>query len=225
LVLALLLLLPSCTKTNGLPSAPPPQETGQDLPANPSPPAVSGGLTAEGLFPVTGFGPIDRFYANVREDFERLSESMGEQAAQDVLPYQLSAGYTVEFDSDGILSVSRYVYQYTGGAHGMTDIFCETFSSADGRLLSLDDFFTAGREEYTKRLLVFIDQTIAQRPDDYWEDAPLLARALFPYDTFVITQDGVSLIFPEYNIAPFTTGIVRVDIPRSAVEDIFILPG
>jgi hypothetical protein len=182
-------------------------------------------LTADGVFPQTGNTAIDQFYMTARNDFERLSESRAEQAAEDSLPYQLIAGFTVEVNAGGILSVSREVYQFTGGAHGGTAVYCETFSVATGRLLALDDFFTVGREGYTARLLEFVSHAIDQDPVRFSPEAKQLARELFPYDTFVITPDGISLIFPEYNIAPYSSGTIRIDVPWGGVADMFALPG
>jgi hypothetical protein len=181
-------------------------------------------LAADGSFPQTGVAAIDLFYTNSRDDFGRLSESLAEEAAGDRLLYQLDAGFAVEISAGGIFSVSRTIYLFTGGAHGMTDIVCETFHLPSGRLLTLDDFFSAGREEYTARLLEYVDYVISRTPDEFWPDARQIARDVFPYDTFVITRDGISLIFPEYNIAPFTAGTVRVDVPWGAVAEMFVLP-
>jgi hypothetical protein len=215
----------ACTRTAALPSpgvtAPP--ETDGDIHPEPSPPYVS--ILVEGTFPHTGHEVIDRYYERVRDDFSSLGERLTEDSVRDGRPYQLIAGYTVEYDTDGIFSVSRYIYCYTGGAHGMTDVFCETFSKRDGRLLHLDDFFSAGRDVYIPRLLEHIYLVIDSSPDEFWTDAKQIVEQVFPYGTFVVTGSGISLIIPEYNIAPFTTGIVRVDIPLSAVEDIFVLPG
>jgi hypothetical protein len=182
-------------------------------------------LTADGSFPQTGAAVIDAYYAGCRDDFERLCEARAEDAARDTTPYRIDADFTVECSAGGILSVSRHISQFSGGAHGSTAVYCETFSVGTGRLLTLDDFFAAGREEYTARLLESVLAVIDARPGEFWPDAKQLAEDLFPYDTFCITKDGVSLFFPEYNIAPFAAGTVRVDVPWGAVADIFTLPG
>jgi hypothetical protein len=182
-------------------------------------------LTAEAAFPVTDIAAIDDYYENVKDDFYRLYSMRAEEAAEDMTPYRLEAGFAVEINRGGILSFSRTLYQYLGGAHGATDIFCETFLVSTGRLLTLDDFFTVGREVYTARMLEYVDAKIDQNPDEFWSDAKQIARELFPYDTFVVTLDGISLLFPEYNIAPYAAGIVRIDVPWGGLAEFFELPG
>ncbi|MCL2003225.1 MAG: DUF3298 and DUF4163 domain-containing protein [Oscillospiraceae bacterium] len=221
------------------PTAPPPVYPSADLAADWTENALetgqihyqntfrSGGeavLTAGGSFPQTGSASIDAYYLALRDDFERLSESLAEAAAEDRLAYQLDAGFAVEMNAGGIYSVSRQIYQYFGGAHGSTAVYCETFSAATGRLLTLDDFFTVGQDAYTARLLEFVHHDIDRNPAEFSPEAKELARVFFPYETFVITPDGISLLFPEYNIAPFTSGIIRVEVPWGAVADIFTMP-
>lgn len=181
-------------------------------------------LTADGSFPQVGVAAIDTYYLNCRDDFERLCESGAEEAG-DGTPYQFDAGFTIEINAGGLLSVSRTVFQYRGGAHGGADIRCETFSAVSGKLLTLDDFFPAGRDEYTGRMLEYIDAAIDAAPGEFWPDAKQIARDLFPYDLFCVTKDGISLFFPEYNLSSYAAGTVRVDVPWGAVADIFVLPG
>ena len=182
-------------------------------------------LTANGSFPQVGVAAVDTYYGFCRDDFERLCESLAEEAARDNTPYQFDADFTVECSAGGLLSVSRTVHRFAGGVHGSTDVYCETFSVADGALLTLDDFFTAGRDGYTARLLESVYAVIDASPGEFWPDAKQIAQDLFPYDTFCVTKDGVSLFFPEYNIAPFAAGAVRVNVPWGAVADIFRMPG
>jgi len=181
-------------------------------------------LSANGSFPQTGVAAIDTYFASCRDDFTRKCEFMAEEAAFDTRAYEFDANYTVECNAGGLFSVSRTRHEYMGGARGETYIFCETFSAADGRLLTIDDFFNAEREVYTPRLLEFVVAFIDENPGDYWTDAKDNARNFFPYDTFCITKDGVSLFFPENNIGPHTLGVVRVDVPWGAIAEMFTLP-
>ncbi|MDR1669273.1 MAG: DUF4163 domain-containing protein [Oscillospiraceae bacterium] len=182
-------------------------------------------LPAFGVFPQTGDAVIDGYYERCRDDFERMCGELAEDAKSDAAVYQCNAEYFVECNAGGILSVSRMVHTNTGGAHGMTALICETFSVEEGILLTLDDFFSVGREEYTVRLRGVIERVIDANPERYWADAKEVAAQIFPYDVFCITQNGVSLLFHEYTLGPYTTGIVRIDVPLDEISDIFRLPG
>jgi hypothetical protein len=183
-------------------------------------------LTAEGFFPQTGveWSAIDAYYRNTREDFTRLAESMAEKAEGELQSHRLEAGFAVEINAGGIFSVSRTLHQYLGGAHGSTEILCETFHVETGEMLRLDDFFNIGAEVYSARMLEYADAVIGRTPDEFFPDAKQTARGLFDWLPFCITPNGVSLFFPEYSIAPGAAGIVRIDVPWGGIAEWFELP-
>ena len=182
-------------------------------------------LPAYGTFPLTGNADIDGYYGRCRDDFERKCEELAEYAKQDAAVYQSSSDYFVECNAGGILSVSRRVHTNTGGAHGMTVVICETFSTETGTLLALDDFFSVDRETYAARLLESVWSYLDASPELYWSDAKELAEDFFPYNDFCITEEGVSLLFQEYTLGSYTAGITRIDVPLDSISDIFRLPG
>ncbi|MDR1692185.1 MAG: DUF4163 domain-containing protein [Oscillospiraceae bacterium] len=182
-------------------------------------------LQAYGAYPQTGNPDIDGYYARCRDDFERMCGELSETAALDASVYQCVADYFVECNAGGVLSVSRTVYTNTGGAHGMTDLLCETFSAVTGELLSLDDFFSVDRDTYTARLLQNVNRVIDEHPDQYWDNAKELAAEVFPYDVFCVSEKGITLLYHEYTLGSYSTGIVRIDIPLEEIADIFTLPG
>lgn len=181
-------------------------------------------LSASGSFPKTGEADIDEYYTRVRDGFESVCEALAEDARKDEKTYECTAEFTVECNAGGLLSVARSTHRYTGGAHGTTDVICETFAIQTGALLTLDDFFTVSRDEYTDRLLEYVGYAVDANPEGFYADAKLIAKEVFPYDTFVVTRDGISLLFPEYNLGPYAAGTIRVDVPWGAIHDIFKRP-
>jgi len=182
-------------------------------------------LQASGVFPQTGVAGIDRFYETCREDFETLCAAYAEDAAEDFrVPYRCNADFTVECNAGGLFSVARFVYTETGGAHGSTQVLCDTFQVATGKRLALEDFFTAEREQFTERLVAYIVERIAEDPERYYENAAQEALSCFPYDQFCVTTDGVSIVYGEYTLAPYSAGLSRFDIPWSVFEDLWTMP-
>jgi len=182
-------------------------------------------LTASGSFPKTGTAAIDVFYESALEDFKRLSETLAEEAGSIGTLGHLQAEFADEINAGGIFSVSRTISQNIGGGSGGMTAICETFSVETGALLTLDDFFTVERDVYTERILEYVDALIDDSPDGFWPDAKQIARDLFPYDTFCVTNSGISIFFSKYNIAPGTAGVVRMNIPWGGIAEWFELPG
>ena len=183
-------------------------------------------LDASGTFPKTGVAGIDQYFTFCRDDFERRADGLSEEAAQGGFgTYSLDSDYTVECSSGGIFSVSRRSSEYTGGVHGMTFVFCENFSVSTGRLLTLDDFFTVDQPTYTARLVSELHRLIDTYPDElFGQESKDIVEQVFPYDSFVVTKEGLSFIFEPYRIGPYSAGIVRLDIGWAAIYDIWQTP-
>jgi hypothetical protein len=179
-------------------------------------------LEASGLFPQTGIEGIDRYYRSCRDDFESMCAKWAEEAERDERFYYFNADYQVELNAGGLFSVLRTLHEYTGGVHGMYSVYCETFSVSSGNLLTLDDLFSVPQREYTERLLETVYAVIDQNPGDFHAEARELALTLFPYQTFTVTENGISLIYDVYNLAPYAMGPVRIDVPWGAVAEMFI---
>ena len=186
-------------------------------------------LDASAAFPQTGVAGIDQYFSFCRDDFERRADGMSSEAAQAVQngygPYSFDSDYNVECSSGGIFSVSRRASEYTGGVHGMTFVFCENFSVSTGRLLTLDDFFTVDQPAYTARLVGELHRLIDAYPGElFGQESKDIVEQAFPYDSFVVTKDGLSFIFEPYRIGPYSAGIVRLDIGWAAIYDIWQTP-
>ncbi|MFC7679175.1 PdaC/SigV domain-containing protein [Paenibacillus sp. GCM10028914] len=55
-------------------------------------------------------------------------------------PYEFQGEFVVNYNAQGLLSITTYSYSFTGGAHGMTFRKSFTFSLEDGKQMKLGDF-------------------------------------------------------------------------------------
>jgi hypothetical protein len=111
------------------------------------------------------------------------------------------------------------VNSYTGGAHGMQ--FRKTFSfNAEGRLLTIGSLFTSGisdlpafakivQKELLKRDGAQADW-IADGADGKEDN----------YQSFIITDSGVTVLFDPYQIAPWSDGAIDIAIPTASFKSI-----
>lgn len=110
-------------------------------------------------------------------------------------------------------SVTRYVY--TGGAHGMTAESALNFNRQTGALLSEDDFF---KEGYQDRLRTLLSDHLAESLDEPADTSMLFTREIGPNGNFRISDDGVTYIYNQYEIAPYAMGVISVTIPWNELE-------
>lgn len=126
-------------------------------------------------------------------------------------PYDAVLNYEVAFNADCFFSLYRDRYEYTGGAHGNTVRSSDTWSLKTGNRLALSDLFMPG-ENYrmilTEQILLQADENMRQNPGIYFEDYRALIVKFFNPESFFLTPEGLNIYYQQYEIAPYSTGIV-----------------
>lgn len=137
-----------------------------------------------------------------------------------VRPFETVLNYTITFNDKGLLSMYRDYYDYTGGAHGNTVRKSDTYNLYNGKTLPLEAFFHTG--EFTTMLLENIllqaDRNMQENPGIYFENFPELIIKYFNPENYYLTTEGIAIYYQQYEIAPYSTGIVVFVVPYSELE-------
>lgn len=157
---------------------------------------------------------------------QRCSTELYAQAVEDYrsarqdgfpfIPYEAMMVYTIPYNRFCVISLYFDAYQFTGGAHGGTVRTSDTWNLKEGDRMRLADFFPPG---FPYRAYIFeqIDARIAEETasgeNDFFEDAPQLVREAFDEESFYLTDKGIVIYFQQYDIAPYSSGIVEFLIP------------
>lgn len=142
----------------------------------------------------------------------------------DSMPESIKAGLTFMaeyevFRADAqIISLIQRVYQYTGGAHGMTMQMGYTIDRISGRQLNLADLFAPGAS-YADRINHFVREEGRARHLPMWDFKGIRAQS-----AFYLSDAGVVLFFQQYEIAPYSAGIIQMQVPYELLTDI-LQPG
>jgi hypothetical protein len=125
-----------------------------------------------------------------------------------------TADYEVFRSDERIVSITQLIYQFTGGAHGMSLLIGYTIDLVNERRMQLPHLFAAGTN-YPERLNWFIREEGAKRKLPMWE-----FKGIDDDSAFYLNDEGIVLFFQQYEIAPYSEGIIRMLIPYSRVADI-----
>ena len=128
-------------------------------------------------------------------------------------PYALQSGYSSPFVSDKLINVAFEGYEYTGGAHGNTVYETFVFDAATGQRLGLADFFT-DKGDYLNAISGYAAHEITMRDvsdADWIKSGTAPDKANFQF--FYWTKDGLTIIFPPYQVAAYAAGPQDVTIP------------
>lgn len=131
-------------------------------------------------------------------------------------PFDAVLKYEITFNQDCHLSMYRDQYQYTGGAHGNTLRFSDTWSLETGRRLPLSRFFQFG-ENYRRTILDEIirqaDANMAGGSGIFFEDYKTLLRKYFDPANYYLVPSGIDVFYQQYEVAPYVAGIVVFTVP------------
>lgn len=130
--------------------------------------------------------------------------------------YEILQVFTVSFNSLPILSLNTDVYQYTGGAHGMTECTGTTWDLHRCRLLQMGDLFRRGYD-YTQPILRYVEAEALRRQASgeaqYFEGLEENIRKYFDEKNYYLTCQGLVVYYPLYSIAPYYVGIQEFTVP------------
>ena len=139
-----------------------------------------------------------------------------EAAGYPIRPYQLFTRYQQCSLNDDILSLYVDYYQYTGGAHGITNRQAYNIDLKTGKLLPLAELFKPGYD-YKTVIDKEINRQIALDPDTYFE-GDMGFNGIAPEHNYYLEGDNLVIYYNQYEIAPYAAGICEFKIPLTLLD-------
>lgn len=136
-------------------------------------------------------------------------------------PFDTVMKYTVTTNDDDILSLYYDVYEYTGGAHGTTKRFGDTWRSSTGWFVELGDFFPRGvnyKRILTDNAVKIAARQIAEGTHQYFDHYPKLIKKYFSPQKFFILPGNIAIFYDQYAIAPGYEGTPVFEYPTLPAE-------
>ncbi|MDR2090141.1 MAG: RsiV family protein [Clostridiales bacterium] len=130
--------------------------------------------------------------------------------------------YTVTYDKNDVLSFYRDEYVYReGDAHGLTTRASKTVDLKNCKTLMLGDFFKTPKERagIITEIIRQARQNAAKNPAFYFDGYENLIKEKFdPKNFYLSGENAVTIYYPPYDIAPYSSGIPEFSIPYTAVN-------
>lgn len=180
----------------------------------------------EGRLPVSSARAFDsynrtraqRLMRRARTELYRAAVEQYEYAKERGFPfnaYELMQVYTETYNKSPLISLYSDVYEYTGGAHGITVRRGQTWDLERGCMLRMANLFRPGYNFRRILLTEILRQAdINQRANAvYFDDYRQLIVRHFDPANFYLTPRGVAVFYPLYSIAPYAAGIQVFVVP------------
>lgn len=138
-----------------------------------------------------------------------------------VIPYTLMTNYHVK-SNDNIFSLETTVYDYRGGAHGLTTNTYYNINTQNSKFITIEDLFKPS-SPYQEVLNEEINKQIEERRSQgavFFDDEDGF-KGITDNQSFYITEDGeLVIVFALYEIAPYSSGIIEFTIPNEVTDKI-----
>lgn len=149
------------------------------------------------------------FRKYIESSYEELKETE-EQAKQNEVKAEYQTDFEVKFNHYPRLSLVTKNYMFAGGAHGRTRVESFNFDLRKGKRIYLTDILK--EENQLKEVEGYVWKYAIERPDIFYPDLKKEDVQLTKDTAFYFTEDGITLIFQQYEIAPYVSGNQEIDI-------------
>lgn len=125
------------------------------------------------------------------------------------------------YEDTNHISFLLTVYQFTGGAHGSTTLIPITYSKQTKKLLSLEEAVQPARKDWLATLSTeACKQLNAQvKKQKFSSDEDWINKGTEPtkenFAIFKLEKNSVRIIFSQYQVGPYASGMPEIVVPRS----------
>ena len=124
--------------------------------------------------------------------------------------------------SDKIKSLKLSVYEYQGGAHGMTHYMTWVFNREAGEIFDFESLFR-GYSNPLQTIYPIVKEKLmakSEHIEEDWVDRGTGDENFENYKNFVLDGNNLVLVFPAYQVGPYAIGPQIVEIPFNELSTI-----
>lgn len=151
-------------------------------------------------------------------EVKQIADEYFKDKPEPLMIYQLYARYKLTNNSD-IISFYIDYYQFSGGAHGITNRIAYNIEKSSGNEMKLKDIF---KDNYNYKDVINeeINRQISKDPDRYFTGKDGF-NGIGDNQNFYIKNNTLVIYFGLYEIAPYASGISEFIIPNNLLEGNF----
>lgn len=173
---------------------------------------------------------VARFMEDYKARYESLSNSYYEDKArlEGEMPawywYFMNKSNRILFQSDSLLSYAVEYNDYEGGAHGSYRILYTNIDLKEVNTISEEDLFVPDYyKPLTQKILHHLmNQYKANEPDSLLMRGFFTIEDIVPNNNFWLNEEGIHYTYNQYEIAPYSMGVIDVTVPYSDLTDILV---
>ncbi|KAB8139081.1 DUF3298 and DUF4163 domain-containing protein [Gracilibacillus oryzae] len=159
---------------------------------------------------------INRDFDKYIKEAYKAAKDVQKQAEKYGFEGEFLTTYEVKYNKQPRLSILTSDYMFSGGAHGNTVVQSFNYDAEEGKRVYLTDVLTT--EEQIKKVQNYVWEYAIERPDIFYPDLKKEDIQLTKDTAFYFSDDGIVLVFQQYEIAPYVSGNQEISIPKEIYE-------
>ncbi len=124
----------------------------------------------------------------------------------------------VMYENNHYITLARFSYGYSGGAHGNYATSLVTLAKSNGKVMRLTDVFTTEGLKQLPRILEQVARVRYKVPSGALKDNGFLVDNIPVSKEFYITSTGIGFLYAPYEIKSFADGEINLIVPLRAVQ-------
>ena len=161
-------------------------------------------------------GAFEAFEKDITNEALILGSELGSEVPDFSNYYQKVK--TVVTDTTGnIITVKTENENYMGGAHGMYNLSYYNIDLKTGTLITEKELF---KPEAQDKIAGLITKGLKEKFGDKINEVLFQVDGIQPNGNFYFNKEGIVYVFNEYDIAPYSEGLIEVLIPYAKIKEI-----
>jgi len=126
------------------------------------------------------------------------------------------------------ITAKHSLYSDFGGASPQHEIITSTFDTQENKIITLSGLFKEN-SAYLERLSELSKKALFEKYPDlsFAFNTPTYQKGFAPneknFSNWALTDTGLVIFFPEYQVAPYAAGTLDIEIPYADIKDISLL--
>ncbi len=169
------------------------------------------------IYPRTKYKVLNQAVYEVVQNSIMEFMNFAKEPIQENFTYTLDISHD-EYSYQDYLSIILYISSYTGGAHPSHQIYSIVYDISRDKIITMQDLLLE-KENLLSILSEESRKILSNNPKI--TDSSLLLKGTSPdisnYQIFAFAPTGIMIYFPEYQIAPYSSGAFKIVIPYTKI--------
>lgn len=167
---------------------------------------------------------LDLVRADMHQEFDaQMSDTVSDAGDEiELADWEINLSNSLVYQCDAYASFRIRNYTYTGGAHGFAGEAFYSFDRLSGRPISESDLFVEGFRPALAELIVqqLMRDKGVQTSEELEAEGFFNISEIEPNNNFLLTEQGIRYCFNPYEIAPYSSGVIQVELPWASLAGI-----